>query len=113
MEWLLDVDIKALSELVSTLLDCYRGLGELDEFINASERLRGHINDIRWNRKITYYQVVASLGEKWSDSAGRKAIRKLLPVDNENDPEILQICLHFLPENSPFTKKLELLVVSQ
>lgn len=109
VEWLLDVDIKALSELVSTLLDCYRGLEDYEEFINAAERLRGNINDARWSRKITYYQVVARLGSEWKESVGKKEIKKLMPVDDEDAPEILQICLHFLPDNTSFTRKLALI----
>lgn len=107
--WLLEIDIKALSELVSTLFDCYRGLEDYEEFIDTTERLRGNINDSRWQRKITYFQILARLGNEWKDPVGKKEIKKLLPIDNEDDPEILQLCFHFLADRATFTRRLALI----
>ncbi|HCL5250660.1 TPA: SEC-C domain-containing protein [Salmonella enterica] len=107
--WLLDIDIKALSELVNSLLDCYRGIHDYQSFNYDLERLRNNINDIRWQRKITYFQILAALGEHWSEKVGEKEVKKLLPIDDENDPEIIQLYLHFCSDELSFKKNIDIL----
>lgn len=107
--WFLDIDIKALSELTESLLDCYRGLNDYHSFECDLERLRKNILDVRWQRKITYFQVIASLGENWSQKTGKSKIKKLMPLDEENDVEIIQLYLHFYSDEIPFKKCLDIL----
>ncbi|MFD3223441.1 YecA family protein [Rahnella aceris] len=107
--WFLDTDIKALSELVEYLLYCYRGLHDYHSLQCDLERLRVNIFDIRWQRKITYFQILASLGEHWSEKIGKKEVKKLLPIDNENDVEIIQLYLHFCSDELSFKKNIDIL----
>ncbi|MFL3317307.1 tetratricopeptide repeat protein [Klebsiella michiganensis] len=107
--WLLDIDIKALSELVHSLLDCYRGLHDYHSFECDLERLRNNISDNRWQRKITYFQILASLGDHWHERIGEKEVKKLMPIDDEDDPEIIQLYLHFCSDNLSFKKNIDIL----
>lgn len=107
--WLLDIDIKALSELTESLLDCYRGLNDYQSFEYDLERLRGNISDVRWQRKITYFQVIASLGNHWSETVGKKEVKKLMPLDEENDTDIIQLYLHFFSDDLPLKKSIDIL----
>lgn len=107
--WLLDIDIKALAELTESLLDCYRGLNDYQSFEQDLERLRGNISDVRWQRKITYFQVIASLGDHWSEKVGRREVKKLLPLDEESDSEIIQLYLHFCSEELTFKRNIDIL----
>lgn len=107
--WLLDIDIKALSELTEYLLDCYRGLNDYQSFECDLERLRRNISDVRWQRKITYFQVIASLGNHWSEKVGKREVEKLIPLDEENDTEIIQLYLQFRSDDLSFKKNLDIL----
>ena len=105
----MDIDIKALSELTESLLDCYRGLNDYQSFEYDLERLRGNISDVRWQRKITYFQVIASLGNHWSETVGKKEVKKLMPLDEENDTDIIQLYLHFFSDDLPLKKSIDIL----
>jgi len=107
--WLLDIDIKALTELTESLLDCYRGLNDYQSFEYDLERLRGNISDVRWQRKITYFQVIASLGDHWSEIVGKREVKKLMPLDEESDAEIIQLYLHFCSDELSFKRNLDIL----
>jgi tetratricopeptide (TPR) repeat protein len=107
--WLLDIDIKALSELVDSLLDCYRGLNDYDSFECDLERLRRNISEHRWQRKITYFKVLASLGEYWPEKVGKREVKKFLPLDDEYDPEIIQLYLHFYLDELTFKNSIDML----
>lgn len=107
--WLLDIDIKALSELTESLLNCYRGLNDYQSLEYDLERLRGNISDVRWQRKITYFQVIASLGDHWSEKVGKREVKKLMPLDGESDADIIQLYLHFCSEELPFKKNIDIL----
>lgn len=107
--WLLNIDIKALSELVEYLLDCYRGLHDYSSFECDLERLRNNISDARWQRKITYFQILASLGEHWPEKIGKREVKKLLPINEEDDAEIIQLYLHFCSNELSFKKNIDIL----
>jgi len=55
---ILDVDLKALAELVDILLRCYSRTEAAQEIPQVLERLRSNIQDARWQRKITYFYAV-------------------------------------------------------
>jgi len=107
--WLLDIDIKALSELTESLLDCYRGLDDYQSFGHDLERLRSNISDMRWQRKITYFQIIASLGDHWSRKVGKREVKKLMPLDEDEDVGIIQLYLHFCSDDLPLKKNLDIL----
>lgn len=106
---LYDMDIDALAEQVDILLECYRGLNDYDQFIDDLERLRQNISVFRWQRKITYFQILGRLGDKWSESVGKKEVRKLEPIDEDCDPELIELYYHFRADDLPFNKKIEVL----
>lgn len=107
--WLLDTDIKALSELTESLLDCYRGLKDYQSFSCDLERLRGNISDVSWQRKVTYFQVISSLGDDWEENIGKREVKKFLPLDRENDAKIIQLYLHFCCDELPFRRSIDIL----
>jgi lipopolysaccharide biosynthesis regulator YciM len=69
IEYLLDIDIKALGEIVSILFECYKKLARTHEFENVCERLRVNIKDARWQRRMTYYQIISKLNNNWPNSS--------------------------------------------
>ncbi|MFQ1847691.1 SEC-C metal-binding domain-containing protein [Aeromonas veronii] len=106
---LLDIDIKALSELTEYLLFCYRALSDYTSLQCDLERLRNNIFDARWQRKITYYQILALLGDNWSAEVGKRELKKLMPLREGDDVEITQLYLHFYSEDLPFKRKVDML----
>jgi len=104
-EILLKIDLEALSELVGVMLDCFRGLGDYDQFLESLERMRRNIKDPQWQRKITYFEIIGRLGDDWSETVGQREIKKLLPIDNETDPEIMQLCIQYLGSEFGFRKR--------
>lgn len=105
---LLDIDIKALSYLVELLLDCYRKLNVVEEFESVCERLRRNILDPRWQKKVTYYQVLSKVAGNWSQRVGEKEVTKFEPISEEKDTEIIELYLHFMSEKLPLKEKIHL-----
>ncbi|TKE88714.1 hypothetical protein FCV44_22130 [Vibrio kanaloae] len=108
VSYLLDVDIKALNELADLLFECYRKLEQVERFENTCEHLRRNILDPRWQKKVTYYQVLSKLDGNWSQSIGEKEVTKFEPIWEETDPEIIQIYLHFMSEKLPLMERVKL-----
>jgi hypothetical protein len=54
---LLEVDIRAMSEIVDDLLLCHIKTEMMSDFPAVLERLRGNINDPAWQLKITYLRI--------------------------------------------------------
>jgi len=109
VSYLLDIDIKALDELVDLLFECYRKLGQIERFENVCEHLRRNILDPRWQKRVTYYQVLSKLDESnWSHSIGEKEVTKFEPIWDETDPEIIQVYLHFKSEKLPLMERVKL-----
>ena len=106
---LLDLDIRALSELTEHLLFCYRSLSDYNSLECDLERLRSNIFDARWQRKITYYEILALLGDDWSDEVGKRELKRLMPLCENDDVEIIQLYLHFYLEELPFKRKIDAL----
>ena len=49
-EWLHNIDIRAMADIVDTLLWCHKKTEMMDEFPAVLERLRDNIRDIAWQR---------------------------------------------------------------
>ena len=90
---LLEIDIRALSELVDMLLFCHVQASRLSKFSAALERLRANIDDPRWQRKIVYLHAMAALGSNWYEPAGRAELRKLGAIEEDDDVETVQVYL--------------------
>ncbi|MEZ9702775.1 SEC-C metal-binding domain-containing protein, partial [Vibrio sp. 10N.286.45.F3] len=86
VSYLLEIDIKALDELVDLLFECYRKLDQVERFENVCEHLRRNILDHRWQKRVSYYQVLSKLeANNWSNSIGEKEVTKFEPILDEND----------------------------
>lgn len=88
---LLNIDVEALNYYVQALGRCYKHLNRIDEFPAVLERLRSNIDHHRWHRKITYLQILQTLGKDWDREVGKKEFKKLGAMDEETDVEILQL----------------------
>lgn len=88
----MEMDIAALSDYVSDLLLAYKRNVGLVQFRIVLERLRENINDLRWQRKIVYFQAF-TLMMLDDEGRARTELLKLAPFDNESDPEVLQLYL--------------------
>lgn len=108
LQKLLDIDIKALSELADELIFCYEKLGRRDELPATLEHLRQNINDIRWQRRLTYNHVLYALGPDWNKQQGRKEFKKLGNVDDETDVEILQLYADLFGDDLSHSRRSEL-----
>jgi tetratricopeptide (TPR) repeat protein len=106
---LLEIDIKALSELVDLLFNCYTKLGMLEDFPAVLERLRRNINDERWHRKIIYFQAICALFPDWNRDAGRRELKKLEPLEDENDVEIIKLYIDLFGMRLTFSTKQKLI----
>lgn len=91
LEWLLKVDIEALSAHVGNLCRAYVQAGRSHEIPPMLGRLEGNIADPRWARKIAYHKAISAL---WDDDRAR-AIREIelaTPVrPTDDDLDLLQI----------------------
>jgi tetratricopeptide (TPR) repeat protein len=106
---LLEIDIRALGDLVNVLLDCYVKVNQLHEFPAALERLRANIDDPRWQRKIVYFHAMAALGPDWNEPAGKIELRKLGPIEADDDEETIQVYLDLYGDELSFSQKNELI----
>lgn len=108
-ERLLNIDVKALSECVDSLLWCYNQLNRTDELPAVLERLRLNIDHPLWHRKIIYFHALQLLGKNWDDEAGKKELKKLGSMDDETDTEILQLCLDLFHDELSFSTRQKLI----
>lgn len=106
---LLEIDIKALAELVDLLFHCYTKIGRIEDFSAVLERLRGNINDERWHRKIIYFQALCALFPDWNRDAGRRELKKLEPFEEETDVEIIQLYIDLFGERLTFSARQKLI----
>ena len=105
---LLNVDLKALAELVELLLHCHVKAGQSNSVPTALERLRSNSKDPRWQRKITYFQAMhAALSS--DEAQARRELKKLGSVKEETDVEILQLYLDLFRDELTFSQSQELI----
>ena len=106
---LLEIDIRALASIVDDLLWCYIKNDMMSEFPAVLERLRTNIDDPRWQRKIVYFHAMHALWPDWDENAGRKELRKLGSVADDEDVEILQLYLDLFGDSLTFSEKQDLI----
>lgn len=104
-----EIDLRAMAELVDTLLTCYLKAGMNDEFPAALERLRRNINEDEWQRKIVYFHALHALGPDWNKSAGKRELKKLGPVTDDDDVETTQLYLDLFWQDLSFSEKQDLI----
>jgi tetratricopeptide (TPR) repeat protein len=106
---LLEIDIRALADLVDTLLWCHIKADLIDEFPAVLERLRYNIRDARWPRKIVFFHAIHALWPDWDENAGRRELRKLGSVAEDNDIETLQLYLDLFGDDLTFSERQDLI----
>jgi tetratricopeptide (TPR) repeat protein len=102
---LLEIDVRALADWIDTLFFCHTKTEKLDEFPAALERLRDNIKDISWQRKITYFHALHALGRDRDESAGRRELKRLGSLVDEDDVETLQLYLDLFGDTLSFSEK--------
>ena len=108
-QWLLDVDIRALSDLVMQLLHCYEATNRLHKFHSVLNRLKDSIVDPRWAQRIVYFHALTALGRDLDENAAREVLKQLEPIIEVGDGEILQLYLDLNGDNLTFSKKIQII----
>jgi tetratricopeptide (TPR) repeat protein len=106
---LFEVDLRALADIVDTLLECHTKTNRMDEFPAVLERLRNNIKDITWQRKIVYFHAIHALRPDWNESAGRKELKKLGSITDDDDIETLQLWLDLFGDYLSFSEKQDII----
>jgi tetratricopeptide (TPR) repeat protein len=105
---LLEIDIRALADLVDDLMWCHIKTDKMEQFPSVLERLRGNINDPEWQRKIVYFHAMHALWPDWDRNAGRRELRKLGSVADDKDIDVLQLYLDLFGGNLTFSEQEDL-----
>ena len=106
---LFQIDIHALAEIVDILLWCHIKTDMMDEFPAVLECLRDNIKDTAWQRKIVYFHAIHALWPDWDESAGRRELKKLGSVADDNDVETLQLYLDLFGDDLSFSENQDLI----
>jgi hypothetical protein len=106
---LLEIDLRALGELVDTLMWCHIKTDTMAEFPAVLERLRANINDTDWQRKIVYFHAMHALWPNWDENAGRRELKKLGSIADDKDVEILQLYLDLFGDDLSFSDKQDII----
>jgi tetratricopeptide (TPR) repeat protein len=106
---LVDTDIANLTEYAGRVIELMWLSGQGDLVPAAIERLRGHVDDLRWPRKILYLHTRhAQISDPTGDAA-RREFKKFGPiVDDEHDLGILKLGFYLFGDELPFTRALRL-----
>jgi tetratricopeptide (TPR) repeat protein len=102
---LLEIDVRALADLVDTLMWCHIKTDKMEEFPPVVERLRANIKDTAWQRKIVYFHAMHALWPGWDEAAGRRELKKLGPLTEDDDVETLQLYLDLFDATLAFSDK--------
>lgn len=101
----LDVDLKALADMVETLCEVHWRSKRSGPLMAVLERLRDAISSPVWNRKITYFQALTEHVANDDDRAARRELDKVLPLSNdEDDVALLQLYMSLYADTLSFSK---------
>ena len=101
----LRIDIRAMAEIVDTLMICYRHCDRVLDFPPVLERIRVNIHPTLWQRKITYFQAINALGPTWNEELGRSELRKLGDLSDNDDIQTFQLYLDLFRSEMSFSDK--------
>ncbi|MBB5390772.1 MULTISPECIES: hypothetical protein [unclassified Herbaspirillum] len=104
-EKLLQLDLAAMSDFVDGLMAAYNATSMLEDFATVLERLRGNIEDERWQRKITYFQALSVSLALGDIERARAEIKKLLPFSDNEDSATLQLYLELYSVDLSFSTR--------
>jgi len=98
-----------LAEIVDTLLWYHIKADKMDKFPAVLGRLRNNIKDVRWQRKIIYFEAMHARWPDWDEKAGRRELKKLGSIADDKDVETLQLYLCLFGENLSFSEQQEII----
>jgi len=81
----------------------------MDKFPAVLGRLRNNIKDVRWQRKIIYFEAMHARWPDWDEKAGRRELKKLGSIADDKDVETLQLYLCLFGENLSFSEQQEII----
>ena len=104
----LEIDIKALSEIVDVLHRCLYRAGEGNTFPLALDQLRSAIDSPRWHERIQYFRALWHLVDQGDPGA---AMRELAGIDIEScfDADVLELYIDVAPVSLPFSQRIEVI----
>jgi tetratricopeptide (TPR) repeat protein len=105
---LVEIDMLCIAAYAQRVAELMSLNGEDAGVAAAIERLRGHVDDLRWPRKIAYLQACHALRTSHLDLAKRE-FAKLGPIsDDESDLDILKLASSLLADELSFAHSLKL-----
>ena len=102
---LFEIDVRALADLIDSLMWCHIKTDKMEEFPAVLERLRANIKDTAWQRKIVYFHAMHALWPDWDEAAGRRELKKLGSLTEDDDIETLQLYLDLFDATLSFSEK--------
>lgn len=107
-DFLLNVDVEALSDLIDFLMFCYDKTEQFDKYVQLLDKFEKLIDDYRWRNKIIYQRAICVLHKHDEDE--EKKIIELLKgsekIDKIEDKEILQLFFSYNSNNLGFQEKM-------
>jgi tetratricopeptide (TPR) repeat protein len=102
---MLDIDVNALGAAVDELVHVHWLSNATKPLMGVLDRLRYAIRSPRWDRKMTYFQVITEEIPNNNPEAARREFIRLLPItDAEDDIEILQACVSLYADTLSFAR---------
>lgn len=106
---LVAADIVNLTDAAERVAELLELNGKGSEVGAMTERLRGHVDDPRWARRVAYVQA-RHAWKRGSPDAARTELAKLGRIDSrETDVDILRLHLGLTARLAPFAERLKLL----
>lgn len=105
---LLYVDIRAISSFVDHLIKCAMNLDMVSDVPATLERLRANIADVRWQRRIIYFQAIVAMWPNWNEDEGRRELKRLGSVSEDQDAELLELYLDLFGDEMTFSGRQEM-----
>ena len=103
----LEIDLRAMSEIVGALMRCYSHAEIGAEFPLALDRLRNAIESPRWIEKVCYFRSLwYYLDQSDPGSARREIVR--IDIQSCRDPEILELYLDLATESLTFRARIDM-----
>lgn len=107
-EYLLHIDIEALSEILENLHICYYRLERSNEFIDVVERVKNVISDERWNAKIAYTIGLWHLVDNEDEESAYTSL-KSIDIKICQDPDILSLYIQVCQDDISLSDSLSII----
>ncbi|MDA2933570.1 hypothetical protein MYX82_04435 [Acidobacteria bacterium AH-259-D05] len=105
----MEIDIKALSELLDLVMTCYENTDRRHQFPEVLKHMEGVVDSLQWKHRLIYQEALWALGRNWDVAASREQLTLLGNVNEVQDPEILKLYLDFNDEDLSFSQKISLI----